>query len=155
MPKYLPNELPIGYVYFIRSGETEFVKIGCTTQLAKRLKKLQASNPLPLKLLCSFPSPRPFEDEKMFHQLFAPMRTTGEWFRISPQDMLDVHHFCANRMLWEYMHQMVDAGKTEEEARATAADLTDRAKRMAVDLGVDFGTGLQSLLDIKKDLVMP
>lgn len=64
------------FVYFVACGE--FVKIGRSACLAKRLRALQTANPHPLELLnvvdaVSYP-------EREFHERFDAIRARGEWF---------------------------------------------------------------------------
>lgn len=66
------------HVYMIGSPGGNVVKLGTTTQLAKRLRALQLSSPTPLELLWSAPGDRDSETE--LHQHFAHLRMHGEWF---------------------------------------------------------------------------
>lgn len=67
----------VGYVYFIRSGES--VKIGFTRDVKKRHQQLKTGDPNKTTILASVPGTR--DTEAYFHQMFAEYRTTGEWFR--------------------------------------------------------------------------
>lgn len=70
-----------GRVYFIEGGQ--FIKIGFSGALRKRLKTLQKSSPVPLKVLCSIKGGR--LREAAFHETFAHLRAHGEWFRAAPE----------------------------------------------------------------------
>jgi hypothetical protein len=60
------------------------VKVGTTTQLAKRLRALQLSSPVPLEVLWSAPGDR--GTEAALHQRFAHLREHGEWFDFGNDD---------------------------------------------------------------------
>lgn len=70
-----------GRVYFIEGGK--FIKIGFTKALRKRLKALQKSSPVPLKVLCSIKGGR--LREAAFHETFGHLRAHGEWFKAAPE----------------------------------------------------------------------
>ena len=68
-------------VYFIQQGDTGPIKIGTTVLalLDSRLKQLQTSSPLPLRLLGVMEGGHNLE--RRFHERFASHRMAGEWFR--------------------------------------------------------------------------
>lgn len=67
----------IGFTYFIRVGRS--IKIGAATNFKHRLQALQTAHVKPLKVLAVVPAS--MADEYAVHQLFAHLRTRGEWFR--------------------------------------------------------------------------
>jgi len=70
------------FVYFI--GYDDFVKIGHTTNLEKRLVSLQCANPnkLELFLVIYYDSKRKaVKDERRLHTSYKKNRIRGEWFR--------------------------------------------------------------------------
>lgn len=72
------------FVYFIFNEDSNAVKIGRATDLAKRMKALQTSSPTKLKLLKSVQVERgedAQELERSLHKQFYEIRLTGEWFR--------------------------------------------------------------------------
>jgi hypothetical protein len=71
-----------GDVYFVACG-AEWIKIGFATDMAKRLKALQAANPIHLTLLHTIRGT--LQTEREFHTKFASIRGTGEWFRAEPE----------------------------------------------------------------------
>lgn len=72
------SELNPGYVYFIRQGG--WVKIGYSKDPESRLRDLQVASPTKLKLLRAEPgSP---ESERSYHDRFAALRGSGEWFML-------------------------------------------------------------------------
>lgn len=69
---------PVGYVYFIRSDG--LVKIGFSTDVAKRLNNIRVGCPTGGKLVAAIPGTE--DTETYFHKLFSKYRERGEWFRI-------------------------------------------------------------------------
>lgn len=72
---------PAGLVYFISGGEGTAVKIGFTTDLRTRLKRLQSASPVHLLVLAKVEGDRALERE--YHRRFARYRLHGEWFKLS------------------------------------------------------------------------
>jgi hypothetical protein len=70
-----------GFVYFIRAGRTNAVKIGFATKPEERLRDLQCASPHPLHLLGYMPGDRSIEWD--WHQRFEADRIRGEWFNLS------------------------------------------------------------------------
>jgi len=70
-------------LYFIESGE--FVKVGLTDNIDRRLFNLQLGNPLPLRLAYRRTIPRPLNKqvESLVHQRLAEWSIGREWFRMS------------------------------------------------------------------------
>lgn len=68
------------HVYFIKSGE--YIKIGVTTALKKRVEVLQTANPEKLEVLATVEGGE--RDEKFVHSIFKNHHVRGEWF--SPHD---------------------------------------------------------------------
>jgi len=69
-----------GVVYFIRQGD--FVKIGTSRQLDKRLSTLRQEWG-DFEYLGSIPGG--FKREQKLHRRFAQLRVLGEWFEASPE----------------------------------------------------------------------
>ncbi|WP_454627010.1 GIY-YIG nuclease family protein [Bradyrhizobium cenepequi] len=74
-----------GYVYFITDGDA--IKIGFARNVEKRLRSLQTSHHVPLRLLGAVVA-QP-EDEKEMHARLAHRRILGEWFEVHG-DVFDV-----------------------------------------------------------------
>lgn len=67
-------------VYFIRSYCKKFIKIGTTENLQRRVKELQAGNPLPIKVLAVIEGS--YQTEAGLHLIFSKQRVgKSEWFR--------------------------------------------------------------------------
>jgi hypothetical protein len=70
-------------IYLIQSGGTGPVKIGLTTNPAKRVAQLQTGNPMPLKLVAQIAGDRSVEGH--LHRAFGRFHLTGEWFNPAPE----------------------------------------------------------------------
>lgn len=66
------------YVYWIMIKDTEFHKIGYSTDPQKRMAKLQTSSPSKFKLMRTIPGDRRLE--KALHAELAEFWLKGEWF---------------------------------------------------------------------------
>lgn len=64
-------------VYFIRAGR--FVKIGTSTDVLSRLSGVQTGCPIECQIVGLAAGGR--DIERALHEMFAPHRTYGEWFR--------------------------------------------------------------------------
>lgn len=81
---YIPVTRAPGFVYLMRHGRAGTVKIGYSKNPKEREETLQAEDP-DLNLLASWPGTT--DDERALHTRFADLRTRGEWFRLSPNDV--------------------------------------------------------------------
>lgn len=66
-------------VYFILSKKLNLVKIGCTTNVSRRLEGLKTANPDDLEILLILPGYA--EEERKLHEEFSRLRCHREWFR--------------------------------------------------------------------------
>lgn len=80
---FLESQNEPEYVYVISDGY-QSVKIGRSVNPGQRLKSLQTSNPLPLKLLGYCPNVSPLE-EKELHKRLRKSKIQGEWFKLTPE----------------------------------------------------------------------
>ncbi len=78
--------LEIMIIYFIQEEPDGAVKIGQTSNIAKRLAHLQTSCSRPLKVLFSFdvPDEKANYAENHIHHCFRNRRMKGEWFSPCP-----------------------------------------------------------------------
>lgn len=75
----------IYYCYLMRADQ--FVKIGYTQDLAKRLEQIQTGNPHPVEIIASFVHQTETGARMMestFHHKFRRHHIRGEWFRVRP-----------------------------------------------------------------------
>jgi hypothetical protein len=77
----MQGEVKTGFVYFIRAGRTNAVKIGYAANPDERLRELQCASPHPLHMLGYMPGTK--FDEAKWHSRFAVERIRGEWFTLS------------------------------------------------------------------------
>ena len=69
-------------VYFL--GLPGFVKIGCSSNLARRVTELQPGSPYAFELLAYLPGGS-WADERVYHKRFHAHRCSGEWFALAPE----------------------------------------------------------------------
>jgi T5orf172 domain len=69
-----------GFVYVVGNETGEYVKIGWSTQIQRRLATLQSYVPTPLKVYALIPGTRAVEGG--LHERFHEHRAMGEWFRL-------------------------------------------------------------------------
>lgn len=81
------TKTPPAHTYFIRGKQTGMVKIGAASNPQNRLKELQTGSPEPLELVAVIRGGG-LKIEREMHELFAPFRSHGEWFR--PNEYVDV-----------------------------------------------------------------
>lgn len=83
-------------VYIITDGLNS--KIGWSKSPQKRLKQLQTGNSNRLKLLKIYSVPR--VKERYLHKALIrfKIRHNGEWFKISPADVIDIVDSLLNHM---------------------------------------------------------
>ena len=80
-----------GDLYFIRAGHA--VKIGHTTNIAKRLLKMQVDNHEPVDCLVLLRGCG--HEERRWHEMFAADRIRGEWFKWTPALQAEVERLRA------------------------------------------------------------
>ena len=77
------------HLYIIKNPLNETIKIGVAQNVEKRLKQLQTGAGIELELvyqslICS----NAFSIEKDIHSAFEKYRTFGEWFKLSPEQVI-------------------------------------------------------------------
>ena len=75
-------------VYFIRAGE--YIKIGYSRNIARRMATLQCANPVKLKVVFGISSGRIHKLESILHRRFRHKRVAmggKEWFRLDNCDL--------------------------------------------------------------------
>ncbi len=73
-----------GRAYAMQPDGSEAVKIGCTNDLAARLRVVQTSHPATVRVIWQANGGRALED--YLHRVFAPYRLNGEWFDFTGRD---------------------------------------------------------------------
>jgi hypothetical protein len=79
-PPKTKDDLPKGELVYFITGAPRFVKIGYTTDLAKRIQALQIGCPLEIELLGFARGDRGLEYD--YHHKFRAWRCSGEWFKL-------------------------------------------------------------------------
>jgi len=79
---------PKGYVYVIKCES--FFKVGKAENPKRRFMELQLANPFRLRLLASFPTETPEQDEKAIHAALKSHWIRGEWFSLSETSRKDL-----------------------------------------------------------------
>ena len=92
---------PKSFVYFISNGQ--FVKIGYTNNLEKRMEDLQVGSPYELRLICAVP----FENslyaqkaENILHKQYEVFFVRGEWYNILGYIRCDLFARCFSPSLF-------------------------------------------------------
>lgn len=73
------------YCYIIQADE--YVKIGFTSNISRRMNMLQTGHHRELKLLASYPyrnADLARTKESLLHEQFVHCRVRGEWFKAAP-----------------------------------------------------------------------
>ena len=76
------------WIYFIRQGGQEVVKIGRSESPQRRLDELQTGNPHTLNLMGVIPESN--WTEKTLHDRFDELHMRGEWYRLGPELYSDI-----------------------------------------------------------------
>lgn len=79
-----------GCLYILQLGDTDIFKIGISIDVKRRMKELQRKSPLEIKLIRAWRGHDYEYAESSLHYLFKNRRIRGEWFRLTPHDLLDI-----------------------------------------------------------------
>lgn len=72
------NHAALGIIYFLHAAEVNRIKIGFTTGLSERVKRIETMSPCKVEVLTWVHSD--FHTECILHGIFAKHRHHGEWF---------------------------------------------------------------------------
>lgn len=83
---YLSNDSPSisQFLYLIKATDTNFYKIGVTTEKAKRLATLQNGSPIELTYVITKIAENARELEELIHTGLEAYNIRGEWFELNP-----------------------------------------------------------------------
>jgi hypothetical protein len=100
-------------VYFARAGKTNRVKIGCSTDVGRRISTLQTGCPDILQPLLVFPR-GDYQLEKRLHEQFAGSRVIGEWFEYEPEILAYVQKRLESRARLKELEEEFQREREEE-----------------------------------------
>lgn len=81
-----------GYVYLLKSGD--HYKIGRSKDVPGRINQIGTKLPLPVEFICSIKTSDCVAEERLWHATFQNKRTNGEWFALTPVDVLKIKSAC-------------------------------------------------------------
>lgn len=117
-----------GHVYLITDPKQFFIKIGLAKNIEKRLKGLQAGNPIELKVLHSFSfteykAARAFETHLL--RLYGHKRVRGEWFaNLTVNDLKTIHkHYVGFEDFYKQKKNQKNYYQKMRDARKIAIDM--------------------------------
>lgn len=84
-----------GHVYFL-AADNGLTKIGCTTNLDRRIRQLKAGLPMKARLVYVFESNNITGWENYFHDRYYKKRKHGEWFELSAYDLDELAEWVYN-----------------------------------------------------------
>lgn len=128
-------------IYVLGTADGRTVKIGRTTNLAKRVGDIQNMSPIPLELLWSHPGGHALETN--LHRQFAARRTHGEWF-VFETDPLPLIMEAVKKKPWLY--PKVDLRKRRSRVSQPTGEQR-RACREAAAQSVELPPALTAALD--------
>jgi hypothetical protein len=81
-------------VYIVGNPEYCWYKIGMSQSIEHRFAEISAIASCPLKISAQWPWQRKFcrQLELHLHDLFAPKRIEGEWFALTPEDLITANN---------------------------------------------------------------
>jgi predicted GIY-YIG superfamily endonuclease len=94
-------------VYLIKRVDENKYKIGVTKNIVQRLQTLQTANPAPLEIIDLFSSMKwAYKIEADFKRTYRSKRTSGEWFELTEDEILNFQNFCESKeKLFDFMYE--------------------------------------------------
>ena len=80
----------IAQVYVIRLGDTNYFKVGMTTDINGRIATLQTATPFDLHLIAAAAHKNAYTIEHDIHELLKPYRVRNEWFDCDQSEVMRV-----------------------------------------------------------------
>jgi len=128
-------------VYFIQSQDG-LIKIGWTSDLARRVNNLAVGASGPISVLATTPGGRTLEAH--LHERFASDREQGEWFRPS-DDLRSLIRLILSGATDVFAHGLVDTIEIDNSvgARGHRAEEATRYARRILDLEIERGLSVR------------
>lgn len=120
----MPEE---GYIYIVQGVDTQYVKVGKSTNPLERIKTLEQGLPFPLRILLIRRVADMDREEKVLLHDCEPYRTRGEWCALSPTHIA----MMLNASL------VLSGGKAETTARLKPHERTWLLERLCEDAVLD------------------
>lgn len=89
----------MAFIYLICDPANDLYKIGVTRSHlfdSKRIKQLQTGNGTELHLTAYYETEYPYKLEKMLHNNFNDKNESGEWFKLTNDDITKFKDNCAH-----------------------------------------------------------
>lgn len=80
----------IAQVYLLRLGDTNYFKVGMTTDINGRVASLQTATPFDLHLIAAAEHPNAFAVEKDMHEMLKPCHVRNEWFMCEQTEIVRI-----------------------------------------------------------------
>lgn len=79
-------------VYIVKQKETNYVKIGITTEFKKkgRFAQLQTTSPTGIEIVNIFYVEDSKANERKLHSYFHKERLNGEWFKLTDNQLIEI-----------------------------------------------------------------
>lgn len=74
-----------GFVYVVKPFAVNVYKIGCTVDVARRVKDLQRNRAYPIDVVCTIEASDCVALESEFHLCLEAYKLAGEWFVLSAE----------------------------------------------------------------------
>jgi len=126
-------------IYFIRQGDTNFIKIGYTNgNPQKRLDSLQGGNPQKLELIAQWESGSA-KQEWQIHKYYSKWRMLGEWFDLPTitvdqieQDISDLKRIIQQKIIERVAREKAQTAK--RKARLLRKKLLEERKQRTEEM---------------------
>lgn len=105
-------------VYILSTPNYEFIKIGISTVLKKRMSNIQTACPFDLAVWQTIRTPIPELIERHMHQMMAHCRARGEWFSPSSADLDELLNFVA--LTNDNVRTTIQQARVSEDEREAA-----------------------------------
>lgn len=79
----------MAYVYIVEAVGLLSFKIGISLNPSERLRGIQTSCPLKVRIIYAAQVRNPIKTEKALHEIFRKKRSIGEWFKLSSTDIVE------------------------------------------------------------------